>query len=178
MNLLSKNQYFAACLALVFLVSFIVAFFTISIMQSAYSTPSSYASVIDGMDISVGPPPNSTGVSLDATITVEALASASLNDLRMTPKVNFASVTSDSTGPLTYRTSFHPDKLLKPSTSYNVSVTIMNVPIQWSFTTTSQPFQPGTSYYLATNALLIALSAAAFTTTIAGFSLWLKRKQT
>ncbi len=173
---LSKNQYIVVRLALVFSATFFVAFLTIDLTQSAYSTPSSYAISINGMDFSVGPPPNSTEVSLDTTITVEALASASLNDLQVIPKVNFASVTSESTGPLTYRTTFHPDKLLETATSYNVSVTVMTLPVQWSFTTTSKPFQPGTTYYLATNIVLIALSAAAFATIIAGLLLWLKRK--
>ncbi len=166
---LSENQNFALRVAVVFSVSFLVVFLAILLTQSEYSTPTSYASIFNGMDIAVGPPPNSTNISLDTTITVEALASASLNDLHVTPKVNFASVTSETTGPLTYLTTFHPDKLLKPGTSYNVSVTIMNMPVSWSFTTTSQPFHPGTSYYLATNGLWIALSVATFSTTIAAF---------
>ncbi len=174
---LSKKQHTALRLAVVFSASFLIVFLTILLTQSAYSTPSSYVSIINGMDITLGPPPNSTNIPLDTTITVDALASASLNDLHVTPEVNFASVTSETTGPLTYRTMFYPGKLLKPATSYNVSVTIMDVPVSWSFTTTTEPFHPGISYYLATNGLWIALSAAASATTIVGFAVWFKGKR-
>jgi nitrate reductase gamma subunit len=173
----SKRVQLFLRLVLVFLVSFAIVFLAIFSTQSAYSKPSSYIWVTGGMDITLGPPPNSTNIPLDTTITVDALASASYNDLHVNPQIDFASVTSETTGPLTYRTTFYPDKLLKPTTSYHISVTIMNAPISWSFTTTNEPFNPRISYYLATNVSWISLSAAAAITVIAGLALLLRRRK-
>ena len=61
---LSKKQHTALRLAVVFSASFLIVFLTIFLTQSAYSTPSSYVSVIKGMDITLGPPPNSTDIPL------------------------------------------------------------------------------------------------------------------
>ena len=169
--------YLALLLAAVFAASFLTVFLAIFFSQSAHSTPSSYVLVLNGMDISVGPPPNSTNIPLDTTITVDALASAALNDLHLTPEVPIASRYSEVTSPLTYLNTFYPAQLLKPATSYTVSVTILNEPFSWSFTTTSEPFNPRISFYLATNVLWIALSAAASATIIVGFAIWLKRKR-
>jgi len=173
----SKNQQTVLCLVAVFLVSFLVVFFAILFTQFAYSTPNQYGSIISGMEIVLGPPPHATNVPLDTTITVDALASASLTDLHLTPNVNFASTNSQTTGPLTYQTTFYPQTLLQPNTTYTASVTITNTPITWVFTTTPQPYQPTTSYYLATNNPWIALTAAASATAIVGFAAWIKRKR-
>jgi hypothetical protein len=174
---LSKKQHTAFFLAGILLASFLIVFLTIFLTQSAYFTPSSDTLVINGMDIALGPPPNSTDIPLDSTITVDALASASYNDLHVTPQVTFASVTSETTGPLTYRTTFHPDKLLQPATSYTVSVTIMNTPVSWSFTTAPEPFNPRIGYYLASNALWISVSVAAAATAIGGLVVWFKERK-
>jgi hypothetical protein len=173
---LSKNKNFALRVSAVFSATFLIVFITIFLTQSPYSSPPSYSSLIKGMDIAVGPIPNSTNVPLDTAITVEALASTSLNDLLATPNVSFASVSSDTTGPLTYRTSFYPTKLLSPETTYNISVTIMKVHVSWSFTTTSQPFQPRTSYYLATNDWWIAFATATVSTAISILIMKLRSK--
>lgn len=140
-------------------------------------TPSQQVLLVDGMSITVGPPPNSTNVPLDSKITVDALASVDLKDLHMTPEVAIARVTSEVTGPLTYLNAFYPAKLLKPATCYNVSVAIMGVPLSWSFTTTNKSFNPGISFYLANNVLWIALSIAALATTIVGFAVWFNGKR-
>ena len=173
---LSKRQSTIFLLVLVFLVSFLIIFLPIILTQSAYSTPNSYSSIINGMAITLGPPPNSTNIALDTTIIVDALASASLDDLQASPEVNFASENSETTGPSTYQTTFYPDKPLDPATTYTISVKIIETPVSWSFTTTSESFHPGTSYYLATNGLWIALLAAASTTIVIGFAVWVKKK--
>jgi hypothetical protein len=128
------------------------------------------------MDFSLGPPPNSTNIPLDTTITVEVLASAALNDLHLTPEVPIARVASTTTGPLTYLNVFYPAEMLKPSTSYNVSVTIMNSPVSWVFTTTNEPSKPSTSFYLSTHAFWISLSIAAIATVIADLAFWFGEK--
>jgi len=174
---LSKKQYAVLLLVAVFLGSFLVAFLTISLTQSAYSTPSQYLVGLNGMDITLGPPPNSTDVRLDTTITIDAVATAELNDLHLTPEVPIASVASHTTGILTYVNTFYPAKLLTPATSYNVSVVVEGVPVSWSFTTTSEPFSPGISYYLATNVLGVALATATPATSVVGFVVWHKRRK-
>ncbi|MBM4401095.1 MAG: hypothetical protein FJ045_04005 [Crenarchaeota archaeon] len=174
---LSKKLHLTLRLAVVFSASFLTVFSAIFLTQSAYSTPSNHVLIVDGMDITLGPPPNSTNIPLDTTITIDALASASLNDLHMTPEVPIARVYSEVSGPLTYLNTFYPAQLLKPATSYTVSVTIMDVPVSWSFTTTSEPFNPGISFYLATNVLWIALSAAISATSIVAFVIWFFRRK-
>jgi hypothetical protein len=91
--------------------------------------------------------------------------------------VPIAYVTSETSGPLSSLETFYPAQQLKPATTYNVSVTIMGVPVSWSFTTTSESFNPTISFYLATNVLWIALSAAVSAASIAGLAMWYKRKQ-
>jgi hypothetical protein len=172
----NSKVHLALRLAAVFAASFLTVFLVIFFTQSTYSTPSSYVSVINDMDITVGPPPNSTNIPLDTTITVDALASASLNDLHLTPEVPIASRYSQVTSSVTYINTFYPAEPLEPATPYTVSVTVLNEPLSWSFTTTSEPFSPNISYILATNVLWISLSAATSATLIAGFAIWLKKK--
>jgi len=129
------------------------------------------------MDLTLGPPPNATDIPLDTTITVDALASAALNDLHLNPPVPFAREYSESSSPLTYQTTFYPAKPLEPATNYTVDVTILGAPVSWSFTTTSESFKPGISFLLASNALWIGLSAAALATTIIGFAVWFRRRK-
>ena len=176
--ILSKKLRTVLLLALVFSVVFLAAFLGILSTQSSNSTPSSQAVVInDGMDFRLGPPPNATNVPLDTTITVEALASAALNDLHITPEVPIARIASATTGPLTYLNVFYPAELLKPSISYNVSVTVMDSPVSWVFTTTDEPFKPSISFLLATNAFWIALLTATSITVIAGLAVWFREKR-
>ena len=155
----------------VFAITFAVMYMAVFLTQSAYSMPSSSTIFLNGMQIALGPSPNSTNVVLNTAITVEAVASASLDDMRLTPEMPIARASSEVTGPLTYRNVFYPAKLLEPATSYDASVTIMGTPVTWRFTTTTEPFRPETSLYLATNAHWIALLAASVSTIIAGFGL-------
>lgn len=174
---LSKKLHAASILAGVFVFTFLTVFLVIFLTQPAHSTPSNYVSVVNGMDIALGPPPNSTNIPLDTAITVDALASASLNDLRITPEVPIARVYSEVSGPLSYQQTFYPAQLLKPATSYTVSVTIVNVPVSWSFTTTSEPYQPTISFYLATYVLWIAFSTATAATLLVGLAIWYRKKR-
>lgn len=174
---LSKKMRAALILAVIFVFTFLTVFLVISSTQSAYSTPDSYVLEGDGMAITIGPKPNSTNVSLDTTITIEALASAALNDLHLTPEVPIARITSEVSGPLSYKQTFYPAQLLKPATSYTVSVTIVNVPLSWSFTTTSEPYHPTISFYLTTYVLWIAFSTANATTLLVGLAIWYRKKR-
>lgn len=129
------------------------------------------------MDVFLGPPPNSVDVPLNTAITVEAVASAALDDLQITPEVPIAGVYSEVTSPLTYLNSFFPATLLRPATTYNVSVTLMDLPVSWTFTTTAEPFSPGISFYLATNIFWISLAFAVSATVIVGVTVWFKFRQ-
>lgn len=174
---LSKKEYSVLLLVAVFLGSFVAAFLAVFLTQSAYSTPSQYLVGLNGMDIMLGPPPNSTDIRLDTTITIDAVATAELSDFHVTPEVPIANVASHTTGILTYVNTFFPAKLLAAATSYNVSLVVEGVPVSWNFTTTSEPFSPGISFYLATNVLWIALAVAASSTAVVGFAVWYRRRR-
>jgi len=171
----SKREILVLRFATIFAITFLIVFLSITLTQSAYSTPISFSSTINGMEITVGPPPNSTNIPLDTTITVDAFASASLEDLRMTPEVKFSNIYSETTGPLTYKTTFCPAKPLEPSSVYTISVTIIQTPLTWSFTTTNEPFESQTHHFLASNGLWIALLIATATTIILGLITWFRR---
>lgn len=173
----SKKLHVASIFVGVFVFTFLTVFLVIFLTQPAHSTPDYYVSEVDGMTITIGPKPNSTDVSLDTTITIDALASAALNDLHLTPEVPIAHVTSEVSGPLSYKQTFYPAQLLKPATSYTVSVTIMNVPLSWSFATTSELYHPTISFYLATYVLWIAFSTATATTLLVGLAIWYRKKR-
>ncbi len=170
-----KKLHLFLFLALIFSVSFLTLFLAIFFSQSAYSTPPIYTLEVNGMGVKVGPPPNSTGISLDTTIIIDALTSVSLTDFQITPHVSIARLDSENSGPLTYLNKFYPAQPLEPATFYTVSVSIMNVPVSWSFTT-SDVFSPGIGFQLATNALWIALGISALATLIAAFTIRLRSK--
>jgi hypothetical protein len=172
---LDKRLHIATLLAAVFSVSFATMFSAVLLTQPTHSTPAHYVLTIDGMEITLGPPPNSTEVPIDTTITIDALASAALNDLHITPDVLIARVYSEVTGPLTYLNTFYPAHLLKPATEYNVSVTILGRPVSWTFETSTKPFSSEINLYLATNVSWIALATAILATSFAGFVIWIKR---
>ena len=174
---LSKKLRFALLLALVFSISFAVCYVAIFLTQSAYSTPSSAIMPIEGMDITFGPSPNSTNVPLNTAITVDAMASIALNDLHLTPEVPIARVNSEDTSSIDYLNTFYPAELLQPATTYNVSVTIRDKPVSWTFTTTAEPFHPEISYYLATNVLWISLGVAGLITVTVGYVIWFRFRQ-
>lgn len=57
------------------------------------------------MEIALGPPPDNVDVPLDTTITVDAVAPAALDDLRLSPDTPIGMVYSEATSALTYLTS-------------------------------------------------------------------------
>jgi len=174
---LSGNMRLVLILVVVFASTFIVVFLGISSTQSAYSTPENAVSEVEGMDINIGPKPNATDVPLDITITIDAFSSATLNDLQTKPEVAIANVAVEVSGPISYRQTFYPAQLLEPATTYTVTVTIRDTPVSWSFTTTSEPYQPTISFYLATYAPWIAIATATITTSLAAFAIQRRKKK-
>jgi hypothetical protein len=173
----SKTIQLFTLFVVAFLVFFVFVFLTIISTQSAYSKPSNSVLVINGMDVTLGPAINSTNVPLDTTITIDAFAAATVNGLHITPEVVIAYATSETTGPLTYVSAFYPDEPLKPATTYNVSVTVMDMLISWSFTTTPEPSNHGISFYLATYNVWISLSMAALVAAIVGLTWRFREKR-
>ena len=171
----SKNKRLFFIFIVIFAISFSTLFLLISITQSAYSIPSQTTIMVNQMSITLGPAPNSTNIPLETAITVDTIASASLNDLIIIPDEKFDHITSYATGPITYETRYYPAQPLKPATSYNMSITIFDNPVTWTFTTTSQPFTPEINYYLAKNNVLIILLTATIITSISGFFIWLRK---
>ncbi len=176
MNLSEKTR-LVLILAVVFASTFIVMFLGISSTQSAYSTPENAVSEFEGMDITIGPRPNATDVPLDTTITIDAFSSATLNDLQTTPEVSIANVAVEVSGPIAYKQIFYPAQQLEPATTYTVTVTIRDVPVSWSFTTTSEPYQPTISFYIATYAPWIAIATATITTLLAASAIQRRKKK-
>jgi len=172
---ISKKLRLALLLVALFSISFLAVLLTISLLQSAHSKPPTSILDINGMKITVGPPPNSTNIALDTTISIDALASAILNNFQISPEVLIDHQYSETSGPLTYITTFYPSQPLKTSTSYTVSVKIINTPISWSFRTTSENFNPEIGFYLLNNVFLIALLIAASVTSIVIIVVWLKK---
>ena len=172
---LSSNMHAALILVAVFALTFIIVFIVILSTQSAYSTPDTYLTAVQGMDITIGPKPNATDIPLDTTITLDTFSAATLNDLQTTPNFSIANIAVEVSGPISYKQTFYPAQLLEPDTTYTVSVTVRDAPVSWSFTTTSQPYQPTTSFYLNTYAPWIALAAAAIMTLLVGSSIWRKK---
>ena len=167
------NKRLISYLITIFLVSFLIVYFSIQITQSAYSNPSKNILTINGMTITLGPAPNSTNVRLDTKITIDTLSSVSVNNPKFTPEIEISHESIYVSGPLTYEKSFYPSQFLKSGTSYQVSVTITDILVSWRFSTTSEPFNPGLEYFLATNTIPIAFIIASLVTIIVGF--WLSR---
>jgi hypothetical protein len=177
MNLLKKLQA-ALPLIAVFSAIFITLLLTILFTQAANSTPSQYVFEHNGMEIKLGPPPNSTDIPLDTTITIDALATATITGFHVTPEVPMTRSHSETTGPLNYLYTYYPAQPLKPATTYTVSATISDAFVLWSFATTAEPFKPSLSYLLATNALWIALATATSATAIVVLAMrWRKASQ-
>ena len=175
---LSVKMRTALVFAVVFLSTFFATMFIITATQSAYSTPDEYDTTVGNMVIKIGPKPNSTDVPLDTTITIDALSSATLGELQITPKVSISSIATEVSGPLSYKQIFYLAQLLEPATSYSVSTTIKDTPFSWSFITTSESYQHITSYFIATYAPWIALAVAIITTLFVVLAIRTRKKET
>ena len=182
------------------LVSIIVIFFVASIfisyafvaltLQKTYSIPENEANFSnataggeaigdeeDFMNVGVliGPRPGATNVSLDTVIYLIETRPVS-NNLTISPNVKIIDVKQKYTGVASRVTTYYPDELLRPNTTYNVSGTIMDLSAWWTFTTGSSIF-PKEDYemYLTPYAWLIALIASIIATIV--FAVVVKRFQ-
>jgi hypothetical protein len=174
----SKNLLLIFCFIIIFLGFFLGVYFLINFTQSSYSTPSRSVFLLNEMSVTLGPPPNSTNIPLDTTIIIDSVASASVNDLHIIPETQISYQTSSVSGSLTYEKTFYPNEPLQPNVTYAVSATILEIPLSWTFTTTSEIFNPKLGYHLTRNATLIALSTASLAVFIFGVIFRLRKRST
>lgn len=183
MNLPTSRLRRALLLGVVFVALFLGVFFLISATQTAHSPPATVPEAIYRnhsripIPVGVGPAPNSANVSLNTTIVVFQVRSVSVENLHLSPEVPLSGRTDVPEGLASQVTTFYFARPLNPNTTYNVSVAIAGTQYSWVFTTTSEPFNPDVSYYLATYVFWIALAAASAGTCIAGGLIWQQRKK-
>lgn len=173
---ISKKLQLIMGFIIVFLASFSGTYFSIMLTQSAYSVPSEGLLQIGETSVSVGPQPNSINIPLDTVIIIDTVASARIEDLDIIPKISILYETSSSSGSITYENVFYPKDPLQPSTIYEVSATIFDIPISWTFTTVSEVFKPAIGYHLIKNVLLISCLIAIIVLVVFSFIIWNKNR--
>jgi hypothetical protein len=154
--IISKKMKLIIGFIIVFLISFFGTYFLVILTQSAYSTPSKGLLQIGDISVSVGPEPNSSNIPLDTVIIIDTVASAQIENLNITPEILIQYETSAISGSITYEIIFYPKEPLQPNRNYEVSATIFENPVSWSFATTSETFQPSIGYQLIKNVILIS----------------------
>lgn len=174
---ISKKMQLIMSFIIVFLASFSGTYFSIMLTQSAYSIPSKSLLQIGETSINVGPQPNSINIPLDTSIIIDTVASAQIEDLDITPETPILYETSSSSGSITYENVFYPKDPLQPSTIYEVSATIFDIPISWTFTTVSEVFKPTIGYQLIKNVILISCLIAIIVLVVFSFITWNKNKE-
>ena len=173
---ISKKLQLIIGVIIVFLASFFGTYFSIMLTQSAYSTPPKSLLQIGEISVSVGPQPNSINVPLDTVIIIDTVASAQIEDLNITPKIPILYETSSTSGSITYENVFYPKNFLQPNTIYEVSAKIFNNPISWTFTSTSEAFQPKIGHQLTENVILISFLMAIIAFSVFILIIWYRNR--
>jgi hypothetical protein len=177
----------------VFLLSFFIAYFAMTLTPWAYyeqrvysmpsfDYPSGGSSGVGGeafaeynlANVVLGPAPADTNVSRDTMISVDEGRPVHV-DLHLTPETRIAKITKEEVGIASEITTLYPADLLQPATTYNVSGTIMGLSAWWTFTTGLEPNQPRTERILLPQVWWIAIAAATLTTSIFTVALWRRR---
>lgn len=172
-----------------FMTSLLTAYIAIILLpysyypERVYSTPTNegnYNNSTQGGEASyssfplmsfIGPRPGATNVSLDTVIYVYQTRPVKV-EIQLDPETTFAKIEDKEDPPASRNTIFYPAQLLQPSTTYNVSGSIMNLPAWWTFTTTSESSQVEYDSMLSPYAWWIAVLAAFITTTIFTVIIW------
>lgn len=184
MGLFRKIVFTVLLLVAVFLLSYLVAFFTISFTpygyytEHAYSespTPASYdPSVIGGawenQMLSPMPGAGSTNVPRDTAIWIDEPRPVKIENLSLSPPVPIVVITNGYV--FSAYVKVYPTELLRPNTTYNVSAIVAGTPSWWIFTTSSEPSQPRLNYFS-----WVAFSAATLTTLIIILIILLRRRK-
>lgn len=195
---LSRKLLFASFLLVaVFLLSYFVAFWVISLTPFGYYTyternystshgPFPYNTSDVGGEWSnqllfLSPGPGATNVPRDAAIYVDEPRPVDVENMSLSPYVPIAKETnqvSSNGGPPSGTYMCYPAELLQPNTTYNVSAMVTGKPSWWTFTTSSEPSQPTLSTHtqLASYVTWVAFTAAILTTLAVGAAVLLQKR--
>lgn len=175
-----------------FIVSFLSAFFIITILpysyfkQKHYSFPSnegnsnSFTMGGEALTLTEDPPPvpvflrprpGATNISLNTVISIFQTRPVPI-DLQLSPNISMTKKDEEAGWP-SITTKYYPAELLQPSTTYNVSGSIGGESAWWTFTTASTFLQP--EYILTPYAWGIIIIAASIATSLGTFVFFKKR---
>jgi hypothetical protein len=119
-----------------------------------------------------GPCPGALNVSLDTLIYLYETRPVQAN-LKISPDVKIILVKQEYVGVASRITTYYPSENLKPNTTYNVSGTIGELSVWWTFTTGSSITpQQDYEYLLSPYTWWIAIIAASIATTIFAKLIW------
>jgi hypothetical protein len=190
LNGLSEKMFFTVLLLIaVFLISFLVAFFAISltpyghVIERVYSEsptstsndPSAIGGAWQSELLSPQPAAGSTNVSRNTAIWIIEPRPVKIENLTLSPPVPIAIKSNDYV--FSAYTEAYPAELLQPNTTYNVTATVGGTRSWWIFTTSSEPSQPAFSTQLASYNIWIAFTAAILVTLILISVILLQRRK-
>lgn len=166
-------------LVAVFLLSYLVAFFAISltpygvVTERVYSNPQTQSSndpsamggaFLGNQLLYLIPGAGATNVSRDTAVWIEEPRPVRIEKISLSPEVPIAISDEHVSFPPSATIAIYPAELLQPDTTYNVSAIVAGTPSWWIFTTASEPTQPTFSTHLASYDTWVAFTAAILVT--------------
>jgi hypothetical protein len=191
MGLFRKLGFTLLLLVAVFLISYLVAFFVISltpygnVTERVYSTPqtpasydpSSIGGAWENQLLYLIPGAGSTNVPRDTAIWIDEPRSVRVENLSLSPEVPIVRTNEYYSSPPSAVITVYPAELLQPNTTYNVSAIVGGTPSWWIFTTSSEPSQPTFSTHLAPYDTWVAFTAAILATMTVMLAFLLQRRK-
>ena len=127
--------------------------------------------VFDG--VVVYPHPGATDVSLDTVIYVFEMRSGGVIDLQLNPKTSFYDVKDEDVDFASGSFTFYPAELLQPETTYNMSGSMYDLSVWWTFTTGSSIIPQSEYEYISSPyTWWIAIIVASIPTIIIAKKIW------
>jgi len=188
----SRKLGYALILVAVFLASYAIVFFVISLTPyghysaRVYSAPNSRfrygnSTTMGGawleQLLGVGPEPGANNVSRDTSIVIVATRPERVYNISFSPNVPIAKesyIVHGGFGPSSVQTVY-PAGLLQPNTTYNVSATVAGTPSWWVFTTSSGPSRLTFVYQLSSYDAWVALTIAILVTSIVSVARFVRK---
>ena len=130
--------------------------------------------------LSLGPAAGSVNVSRDTVLVINEPRPVRVENITFTPQVEIAERLDEHFPVASAKITVFPAGLLKPNTTYNVTATIGDNLVWWSFTTGTEPQQqPITANTSMQTAIWYAFGAAALITllTAACIVLFLRKRK-
>ena len=168
----------------VFLASFLTVFLVIYLTPSpylherAYSIPprnERWGSSVPDTGNSIGPGLNATNVPLDTTVIIDQMRPFYIGELKLSPEVPIASRVDEDYWPASRFTIFYFSEPLKPSTTFNATLFVVNQTISWNFTTTTEPYHPRYEAMPSELGMYITVITSAIVTSVVGLTIWKKK---